>query len=399
MSSTGGDPSFLRRLNSSATLKALHDETFTAPDGHGAGLSVTQLAEAIGVSRPTAEEAVDALHTAGWVDVLAPVSLDRRSAGRPARRFRFRENAGYVVGVDVEATAVAVAVADLAGTVVGRIRRDAPPLLPADARLALIRDSIGAVLRTARVAKKKVLGGAAGSTGIVDPDGRIVRNSLPGWEGIHLADELSRMIGAPASAYNHLRLGALGERWRGAAQHADHVVHLHAGQRMGLGIVVAGRPLVGAHGAGGEFDLRVGRGWLDAYLVLLEHPLGVTLTEFSAGVGGDLGDARPIFSAAATGDESARDAVASFTTTAAELVAPIISAFDPEVVVIAGDLALAGDVALEPVRKVLELSGVIPPEVRVSTLGEESISLGAIRSALDEVEERLFEPPFPLVSV
>ena len=390
MTTTGGDPSFLRRLNSAAVLRVLHAHEPADSGPSEAGLTVSQIAAAVNVSRPTAEEAADALQNAGWIEVLSPQLTDRRGAGRPARRFRFRPDAGYVVGIAVEAASVAVAVADLAGTVVATDRRAAPPTLEAGERLETLRSAVAAALAAGGITPQAVLGGTAGTTGIVDAEGRVVLNNLPGWTGLHLAGEVEAILDAPSSSFNHLRLSALGERWRGAAQNADDVVHVHAGQRMGLGVVIGGRPLIGAHGAAGEFSAAIANAWLDAYRSLLAHPLAQVLTERSAGVGGDIGDANAVFDAAAEGDESARDAVQEFARAVAVHTEPIISAFDPAIVVLGGDLARAGIVSVEPVQRHLDVTCVQPPEVRVSQLGDDSITLGAIRSALDEVETRLF---------
>lgn len=386
----GGDPSFLRKINSAAVLKALHAESLQDTSD---GLTVSQLAAAIGVSRPTAEDASEALHAAGWIEVMSPDPNAVRSAGRPARRFRFRPEAGYVVGIDVEAAYVSAAVADLTGSVVGRDRRSAPAALSAEQRLETIRESIDAVLAFGRVPRTSVLGGAAGTTGIVDPDGRVVRNSLPGWTGLPLAQKLSEMLGAPATAYNHLRLSALGERWRGAAQDADDVMHLHAGQRMGVGMVVDGRLVIGAHGAAGEFSPSVAAGWVSAYSVLLRHPLGEFYVASKVGLSSDIGDASQIFDAASRGDQEATTAVETFARALVSVSGAIIGSFDPAVVVIGGDLARAGDVAIDPVQSALNEVCAMPPEVRVSQLGDDSITLGAIRSALDDVERRIFDDP------
>jgi predicted NBD/HSP70 family sugar kinase len=396
VNTTGGDPSFLRRFNSAAVLRALHAQSLEQADAPAAGLTVSELAAAVNVSRPTAEEAAEALHAAGWVEVLPPRTGDRRSAGRPARRFRFQPTAGFVIGIDIEAVSVSAAVADLAGTVVGRDRRAAPPLLEARERLETIRSTIDAALAVAEVRSDQVLGAAVGTTGIVGPEGRIRRNNLPGWEGLQLADEVAALIEVPVSVHNHLRLSALGERWQGAAQRADDVVHVHAGQRMGLGVVVGGKPLFGFHGAAGELVPASADAWLRAYRTLLQHPLGVLTPTLSTGLGGDIGDAGPIFDAAAAGDATARLAVEDFARALIDDVGTVIAAFDPEVVVIGGDLARAGALTVEPVQRHLDTSCAFPPDVRVSQLGEESIALGAIRVALDEVESRLFDTPHHL---
>lgn len=393
MNTSGGDPSFLRRRNSSAVLRTLHAHGLQKGFASDEGLTVSELAVAVNVSRPTADEATEALSSAGWVDILPPPKFQRRSAGRPAKRFRFRPTAGFVVGIDIEAIWVSAAVADLAGTVIGRDRRAAPALLGARQRLETVRESLEAALAMADVGSDQILGAAVGTTGIVGPEGRIRRNNLPGWEGLNLADEIESLVGVPVTVHNHLRLSALGERWQGAAQHADDVVHLHAGQRMGLGVVIGGRPLYGFHGAAGELVRASSDAWLHAYRVLLRHPRGVMFPASSTGLGGDIGDAVPIFDAAASGDPTAERAVEEFADALADDMAAIIAAFDPEVVVVGGDLARAGAVTVQPVQRRLDASCSFPPVVRISQLGEESITLGAIRVALDEVEARLFEAP------
>lgn len=396
MNATGGDPSYLRRFNSAAVLRALH--SYALEPGHtpGGGLTVSELAVAVKVSRPTAEEATEALLSRGWIEVLRPQSSDRRSSGRPARRFRFRQTAGFVVGVDIEAMSVSVAITDLTGTVVGRARRPATPLLAAGQRLQRIREAIEAALADAEVDLDRVLCASVGTTGIVGPDGRIQRSYLPGWQGRHLANDVAEMLAVSVSVHNHLRLSALGERWRGAAQHANDVVHLHAGQRMGLGVVIGGKPLVGSHGAAGELARANSAAWLRAYDALLRHPLGVRAPAQGVDLRPYPGDAGPIFDAAAAGDETARVAVENFARALIDDVGAIIAAFDPELVVIGGDLARSGKLTVEPVQRRLDASFAFPPEVRVSRLGEESITLGAIRVALDQVESKLFDDPHHL---
>jgi predicted NBD/HSP70 family sugar kinase len=165
---------------------------------------------------------------------------------------------------------------------------------------------------------------------------------------------------------------------------------------MGLGVVVDGKPLFGFHGAAGELSRASSDAWLRAYRLLLEHPLGVKIPDLDTRLGGDKGDAGPIFDAAVSGDATARLAVEDFARSRADDMGWVIAAFDPEVVVIGGDLARAGALTIEPVQRALGASCAFPPDVMVSQLGEESIALGAIRVALDAVESRLFEAPHHL---
>ena len=103
-----GDASLLRRLNSAAILRVLRE---SGPS------TVSELAGAARVSRPTAEAIVDELVAGGWAEECGDEPADRRR-GRPARRFTFRAAAGHVAGVGIGSSWLRAMVSDLDGTVV-----------------------------------------------------------------------------------------------------------------------------------------------------------------------------------------------------------------------------------------------------------------------------------------
>ncbi|WP_242614339.1 helix-turn-helix domain-containing protein, partial [Actinomadura roseirufa] len=88
----GGDPSVLRRLNAAATLRALRE------DGES---TLTGLARRVGLSRPTTEGVLGELAERGLVAEVAP--RPGAGLGRPARRYRFRAEAGYALGIEIDA--------------------------------------------------------------------------------------------------------------------------------------------------------------------------------------------------------------------------------------------------------------------------------------------------------
>ena len=64
---------------------------------------------------------------------------------------------------------------------------------------------------------------------------------------------------------------------------------------------------------------------------------------------------------------------------------------NPELVVIGGGVADAGDALVEPMRRQLEQMVRLPPRLEASTLGARGPLLGAVRHALDDVETRLLD--------
>ncbi|MFI5889984.1 ROK family protein [Actinoplanes sp. NPDC051513] len=97
-----------------------------------------------------------------------------------------------------------------------------------------------------------------------------------------------------------------------------------------------------------------------------------------------------VFNAARDGNRDARSAVNRYVKDLAVGTAALVLALDPQVVVFGGGFSRSADLVLEPLRRELEKLCLRVPEVRASTLGADSVALGALRLALNEVDQRLF---------
>jgi predicted NBD/HSP70 family sugar kinase len=191
---------------------------------------------------------------------------------------------------------------------------------------------------------------------------------------------------------NDVNLAAVGERWLGIAQGVDDFAFLSVGTGMGMGLVLAGELHRGHHGAAGEVD------WALAGIAEDVDPSADGVAALTARLlsQGTLEtsvappyDARAIFAAARTGDALARAVVDEVARRIAAHIAPIASVADVALVVLGGGLGTNGDLLLEPVRTLLQQWMPYPPRVKISSLGEAAVLMGALaiglRSALDNV--------------
>ena len=95
----------------------------------------------------------------------------------------------------------------------------------------------------------------------LDPEapgyGRVVRTVKPGWDGADLLGELQRALDCPAAIHTDVTGAALAEGALGAAQGCHDFVYITVGTGIGMGIVVAGKPIVGSlHPEAGHIRVR-----------------------------------------------------------------------------------------------------------------------------------------------
>ncbi|NBE53707.1 ROK family transcriptional regulator [Streptomyces boluensis] len=371
---TGGDPSLLRRINSAVVLHALRGaETAT----------LTEITRITGLSRPTVEGVVEGLMGAGLVVEVAAEEGVARRQGRPARRFRFRAEAGHLLGLEIGPHRVAAVLSDLDGRELGTGEREVDESAPADERLEKLRLTVADLLRRAGVARDSLRAVGAASPGIVEADGTVrLGTALPGWTGLALGERLRRSFKCPVLVENDANTAAVAEHWKGAATDSDDLVFVLAGLSPGAGSLIGGRLHRGFGGAAGEIGALhlLGREVTPESLLSTTgeplHPLDEqAVTE--------------VFAHARQGDAQASAAVERFIRRLVHDVAALVLALDPEVVVIGG-WAAGLDGVLEPLRRELARYCLRPPRVILSALGEAAIATGALRLALDHVEEELF---------
>ncbi|MEJ8655802.1 MULTISPECIES: ROK family transcriptional regulator [Streptomyces] len=371
---TGGDPSLLRRINSAVVLHALRGAD--SP-------TLTDLTRITGLSRPTVEGVLEGLIASGLVVETGPEEGEARRQGRPARRFRFRAEAGHLLGVEIGPHRVAALLSGLDGRIIGAGSREVAETASADERLERVRTVVADVLRRTGVARSSLRAVGVGSPGIVEADGTVrLGTALPDWTGLALGERLRRSFRCPVLVENDANAAAVAEHWKGAATDSDDIVFVLAGLSPGAGSLIGGRLHRGYGGAAGEIGALhlLGREATPETLLSTTgeplHPL-------------DEQAVAEVFAHARQGDERALAAVDRFIQRLVHDVAALVLALDPELVVIGG-WAAGLDGVLDPLRDELSRYCLRPPRVALSLLGEAAVATGALRLALDHVEKQLF---------
>lgn len=379
-----GGPRALRAMNDRAALYALVK--------HGP-LSRIELEQEIGLSKPAAAELLRRLEAAE----LVRRDGHRTSAGPGpnARLWRVNEKAGYAVGVDVVPSSFDVAIADLAGEVVAErkatSRGTGPDPIPT-LRRAVIDAARSRGLRLADLSQAVV-----GISGSIDPVTGFLgyAGHMPRWLGFDVPARLSEALGVPVTVENDVNLVATDELMHGCARGYNHVVLLWMSRGIAAAVIIDGRLHRGSRGAAGEIDFAP----VDAE--------GQRLTELidSSAVLGLAGRYGIRSSRATTAVRRAVAAVAGETSVAgdidgflAELAARIaqavvvpVSLLDPQLVILAGDVGVAGgDRLADRVADRLHRLVAHRPEVRPATGRDHAVRHGALGAAVRQVQEAVF---------
>ena len=224
--------------------------------------------------------------------------------------------------------------------------------------------------------------------------------NIPGIENVALAGRVGEALGVPAVLENDANAAAYGEYCCGCGQGSRSLVLLTLGTGVGSGVIVEGQVLHGSHDIGGEFGHMIvqpegepcpcgQRGCLERYSSaaaiarrarqLVEGGRSSTLAEVLRSKG-EL-NAKDVEDAHKAGDALASqlwDEAARYLAVACVNICRIL---DPDLIVLSGGLAGAGDDLLEPVRAHFRrLHWSLTPtrtQVTLSALGGQAGVIGA----------------------
>ncbi|MCG2621365.1 ROK family protein [Arthrobacter sp. I2-34] len=389
MDRTATTPQVLRRTNLTAVLGVMRES---------AALTGTDLIEATGLTRATVIAVCDDLIRRGWVRELNAPKGPGPQKGRPARYFEFNESAGCVLGLDVGMATTTVLVADLKGRILARSSERFSKNASADARRGTISRAADTALAAAGLGPSAVLAAGIGVATAVDRHGNVVQGRpLSASFDLGLQTEVWQQHGWPVLLENDAKLAALAERWCGVGTGVDDLAAMLAGERIATGLIESGRLLHGSNGGAGEvgsLELVDGVGSHDG-IAKLARVWGTELLASGAetrirelvGPGTTRVSARFVFEAAAGGDAAAQQILERIARRMARVISLLATLLNPELVVIGGAVAASAAMLLPTIAAELPRLTGTPPRVAVSPLGAAIVATGAVRLALDYVEQ------------
>ncbi|WP_248958372.1 ROK family transcriptional regulator [Sphaerisporangium perillae] len=366
------------------------------------GRSRAELGDVVELSRSKLNLELDRLIEMGMVE---PAGLAASRGGRRSGMVRLSPHMRFAA-IDIGATSVDVAVTDGELEILGHLSE------PCDVREGPVA-VLGRAMELLGKLREEGLFTQLHGAGIGVPGPVSFREGvpvappiMPGWDRYPVKEAVSQELGCPAMVDNDVNLMALGELHAGLARQVDDFLLIKIGTGIGCGIVVDGKIYRGVSGSAGDIGhMRVddqgptctcgNTGCLEAYFggaalareAVRIAPRSPYLAERLAS-GGKL-SAEDVAAAAILGDPAAIQLIRDGGRQAGQVLAGLVSFFNPGLVIIAGGVARLGHVLLAEIRSVVYrrslplATGNLP--IVLSELGDTAGVIGGTRLISDHV--------------
>ncbi|MDO4260730.1 MAG: ROK family glucokinase [Eubacteriales bacterium] len=309
----------------------------------------------------------------------------------------------YCFGIDVGGTTVKLGLFQTDGKlvdkweIVSRTENGGQAILPDVAESVLLK------MENMKLSMDDIAGIGIGVPGPISADGVVPHTANLGWGYKEVTRELSELTGLPCRGGNDANVAALGEMWKGAASGHRSGVMVTLGTGVGGGIIIDGKILTGANGAGGEIGhIHVdddvtwtcgcgNQGCLEQVasangMVRLAKWMIETEGEVRTSLDTDTMSAKDIWDAVKEGDEFAIRVAERFGKYLGLALANIAGTVDPEVFIIGGGVSKAGPVLLDYIQKYYVkyvFRGCRSARFVLATLGNDAGIYGAAKLVLE----------------
>ncbi len=360
------------------------------------GATIPQIADALGISIGTATKYVGLLLEE---NALEDCGKTESVTGRRPHRYSLRANTGWFLGLEVNDRYVNVGLMDFQGNL--REKRIVEGFsLESKGAFGRLCNILQRAIAVARENGYPIMGVCLAIPGRIDE--RTGESHTYFYEpGKALALRLQEQLKLPISLFNDTRAMTVGEYIKGAGAGTQNMLMINVNWGLGMGIVMDGQVYSGKSGYAGEFGHVYG---FDNQIICRCGKRGCNETEISgqalqrnlverirAGESSILSQRvlesdKPlmlseIMDAVAREDVLCIDVIEKIGILLGEKTSGLINLFNPELVVVGGELAMTGDYLLDPMRMAVNKHAIhlVSKDTRIcrSALGMDAGIVGA----------------------
>lgn len=309
----------------------------------------------------------------------------------------------YGFGVDIGGTTVKMGFFETSGKLIDKWEIKTNTENGGESILSDVAKSVDNKLAQEAISKDDVQGIGIGVPGPVTSNGVVNRCVNLGWGVKDVAEELHSLTGLKVKVGNDANVAALGEMWKGGAEGSKDVIMVTLGTGVGGGIIVDGKIVAGAAGAGGEIGhITVNKeeiepcncgqyGCLEQYasatgIVRMAKRKLAKISEETTLTKVDELSAKAIFDEAKAGDKIAKELVDELGAILGGTLSNIACVTNPEVIVVGGGVSKAGSILIDTIQKnFVETSFHVCRDTKfaLASLGNDAGIYGCMQMILD----------------
>ena len=358
--------------------------------------SLADLSKELGTSIPTTTKLVEELLNDG---LLEDRGKQGTNGGRRPSIYGLNPAAGYFVGVDIRRKYINFTVTDFKGTVLGYYERLPFAVQNSEESFIDLCKFIKASLSENNIDTEKVLAYGFNLTGRVNNETGYCFSYFIG-EDKPIATVLEKILERPVTIDNDSRAMTYGEYIGGVAKSEKNMLFLNVAWGLGMGMIVDGHLSYGKSGFSGEIGhfpllennqvchcgktgcLETGASGSAVHRIFmdkLKEGRASSLSEKYAN--GEIIHIEDIIEAVKEEDVLAIEVVEEIGTVLGRAIAGLINIFNPELIVIGGNMATAKDYLLLPIKSAVQKHSLniinSDTKIKLSKLGKKAGSIGS----------------------
>lgn len=367
-------------------------------------VSSAELSRSLPLSTPKINSLLQEMISEGLLKELGPGDS---SGGRRPTIYGLVEDGFFVIGITINIYRTIISVFNATNREISGPHYVSVPMQKDMGMFHQIRDKLQEIISSLSIPLHKIIAVGIEMPGLVNQENGVNRTYFPDISQLHL--RIADILGYPVFFDNDARIRTFAEQQFGLARERQNVLMVHADWGIGLGLIINGQLYTGKSGFSGEFghipmvengDLcHCGkRGCLEAIasVAAIARNARKGLEEGNASllsnlVGGDLQkiDANLVIQAAMSGDQFSISLLTEVGQSLGKGITFLIQVFNPELIIIGGKLAEAGQFLQAPLNQALftyanpDISS--DTEVAFSVMGVKAGTIGAAAFAINKL--------------
>lgn len=360
-------------------------------------LSKPEICRLTNMTTPTISRIIDELIEEGWVTDRGQGSS---IGGKRPHIFSLNPDASYIMGVDVGREHLKIAIFNLRKEIIGEIKIYPSILEDKDDEKTLhyIKEKIDQTLESLQIPYSKIKVAGFAIPGLIDSDGNSY--TYLAFENPNIKSVLENMLGMPVFIDNDSKIMAMAEHTFGVAKDVDNALCVSINECIGLGMILNSQPYTGYKGMAGEFGhIRIsglngqcycgkvgcletvasGRAIINTASEAIRNGVKTAIVNTSGNQGVTLAS---IIKAAKQDDIFAIDLLQKAGEKIGEGISTLIHLFNPQLLVIGGEIVDSGDLVIAPIQQTLNKYTLTrlknQCEIKMSDLNSHSTIMGTL---------------------